>query len=206
MLRGKIDKSLKELEKNYRQKERDFLTEADAVSTLFNILKDRLKNANVAVHSQLRPFTQRNEVIVFDRRRKGWYWKKQRVANEGAPFDLAIIDAGDKYWKRAEKKAMYDQRAKKDLKYWRMLSYPIEAFLAAIEIKVRVWQNPPWIEKDINKLSAILKKNKKCLLYAVVLDRKANPKEVKKIEGLARRKKHVRVWLCTPRVQPSNTK
>jgi hypothetical protein len=173
VLREIIEDSIEEILKDYKREERSYLTEGDVICRLFLALSHKLK---VFVHSQMRPYARSGkDVLVII----NGEWEKGNKANKGSLVDLAIIDTDEKFWKDAFKKAKNDQGSK--LRYWRILSYPVEAFLAAIEVKIRVRGNVSRIYKDIEKLVAIRKKNPKCLAYLVVLDRCATPEDLEKI-------------------------
>jgi hypothetical protein len=104
-----IKQSLQELERAYDNK-KDFLTEADVVSFLVSSLREKIKEG-LRVHSQLRPFYQTREGYHVIKEKKGtWDWGLQRKANEGAVFDVVVVDDDDKYFKQAYKKAKEDQR------------------------------------------------------------------------------------------------
>ena len=107
--------------------------------------------------------------------------------------DLAILNMENKYWNKALDKAVKDQygknRVKKSLKYWRILSYPVEAFLTVIEVKIRVSGNEERILKDVEKLYAIKKSNPKCLTYMVIADRCAPERILHNIRKYATKNK-----------------
>jgi len=174
-----IEDAIKELINNYKKdrervSEKICLTENDVVCKLYSLLHGNL-GENLEIHSELRPYIPKgeNNVNVDVIRNTGW--EKQNGANEGAKIDLAIIDTIESYWKQAFKKAKKDQNweKKEGLKYWRILSYPLNAFRAVIEIKIKVRNNYPRIRRDIEKLKMIKKENPACLTYMVVLDRYA---------------------------------
>jgi len=166
-----IKQSLQELEKKYCSNQKDFLTEADVVSFLISNLRKKIKEG-LRVHSQLRPFYQTEErYYVIKKEGETWGWRLQRKANEGAVFDVVVVDDYDRYFKQALEKARKDQGAPLNLKYWRMLSYPVEAFHAVLEVKIRLSGNVKEIgQVELPKLSAIQEK-RNCLLYYVVIDR-----------------------------------
>jgi hypothetical protein len=194
-----IEESFKELAKKYGADPRGFLTETDVVSFLLCDLRKRLENQRLAVHSQLRPFWKddgRYKVI----KTRGWRWDSQDKANDGAVFDLVIVDDDDKYFRQAVEKAKEDQRCSNDLKYWRILSYPVQSFRAAIEVKIRLWQNIRFIERNgFPKLCAIRKKNKDCLLYYLVCDQEARDEDISKLQEISKKYTQVRVKIVRPR-------
>lgn len=101
-------------------------------------------------------------------------WKRQIKSNAGNVVDLAVLTMGekDRYWNIVLKKAIKDKYKKyrhenrEGVRYWRTLSYPVEAFLSAIEIKVRVRGNKKRILKDIDNLHCLKNENSKFDLYA----------------------------------------
>lgn len=132
-----IENSIKELQKEYQNNKRKYLTEGDIVSTLFSKLDKMLVKTSMSIHSQLRPYIGSPEdayVIQNDS------WIKQDKANRGALVDLAIIDRNEVFWNESFEKAKKDQNSKQ-LKYWRILSYPVKAFRAVIEVKIKVKRN-----------------------------------------------------------------
>lgn len=95
------------------------------------------------------------------------------------------------YWEKTKKKITYLQSknpTKKKLRYWRFLIYPIEAFQAVFECKMRVQGNLSNIREDIKKLVKIKKGNSNCLTYMIVLDREASPISMNTIREYARKK------------------
>jgi hypothetical protein len=156
----------------------ELLTEGDAASLLFCILKNRMKDTKFStfkIHSELRPFIEEeNKHKVIKRKGAEWEWAEHEPENSGAVVDIVIIDSDQEYEKTACEKS--------DGKYWRIVSYPLEAFHACIEVKIRVSGNIRNIEKDISKLCKIREHNKQCLVYLTVVDRKAKPGDIEKIK------------------------
>lgn len=183
-----INIAIKNIINDYRCHIKKYTTEGDVIANLFAQLSHN-KFKNLYIHSQVRPFKGNigNEEVIIDGN-----WRKQEKANSGCIVDLAILDLQDKYWKKTILKANKDQKIKrnsneKTLKYWRILSYPVEAFHAAIEVKVRVKNNKSRIIKDIKKLSIIKKTNPKCLTYLIIVDRCTSKKTIKNIQKYAER-------------------
>lgn len=181
-----IENVIKRILKDYMENEKKYTTEGDAIAYLFSELIEVFKQNNIIVHSQVRPFSYKiiNGKISNEKIIKRGKWKKQNRANEGNIIDLAIITLGKnyEYWKIALEKAKKDQykdkyEDKKQLEYWRILSYPIEAFRSAIEVKVRVKGNKGRILDDIKTLYCLKNKNPKVLTYILILD-KCAPKEM----------------------------
>jgi len=187
-----IIQSLNELAEDYKTNERRYLTEGDSVANLFSIINQKFKVTDVPllVHLEMRPYTTHDgKTLIIGSERKGSKvkWIKQEKANDGYLVDLAVIDLSESFWSEAIEKAKFDQSAGK-LKYWRILSYPVRAFLVAIEVKVRVQGNTTRIRQDIDKLEAVKIKNPSCLTYFVILDRCASSLTLKEIFAYANRK------------------
>lgn len=181
---------------NYKRTPRAYLTEADVVSDLACDLKSMImtKHGELAVHCELRPFQEINLhkrntkqkylVIVGDR------WVPQQRANSGAHFDIIVVSNDKEFWRRAYENALYYQgkrRKRKVLSYWRFLSYPVDAFYAVVEVKVRVSGNVSKIKRDMDRLFALQKKNSNCFTYVLVLDRKAKPRDKKYLKEYSER-------------------
>ena len=98
-----------------------------------------------------------------------WEWKKHEPKNSGAVVDIVVVNSEQKYFKRAKEIS--------PKKYWRLVTFPIEAFVVCIEVKIRVAGNIKRIKKDIEKLVKIREANREanrnCLVYLVIVDRKA---------------------------------
>jgi hypothetical protein len=177
-----VKECVKQLQKHYDRDPTSYLTESDISFTLSSMLRKR-KPSNSQVHCELRPYiADHGEHFVI----RNCHWKKQRKANEGSTFDIAIV-RGTRFWKEALRKARKDQKSD-SLRYWRILSYPVESFLSAIEVKARVNGNIEGIKKDVDKLVALHSKNRYCFVCLVVMDRKAKQNDVKEI--LAHAKRH----------------
>ena len=177
-----VGEAVSQLCKKYLQREILYLSESDAVCSLFSILNELSLSKGLAIHSQLRPFygSVDSAFIIKSDKNGKIEWQKQRKANEGAVVDLCVIDEDEKYWRKAYAKALRDQNATNRLKYWRILSYPVEALRVAVEVKVKVYRNIRRIRTDLDKLAKIGEKNPSCVLYLVVLDRAAEPTEALK--------------------------
>jgi len=171
-----IGNSIKELMQEYDENECSYLTENDVICKLYSILTRNCNPKEFRIHSELRPFYEsvENQLVITEEKggKIGWY--KQQTAKSGFRVDLSLINPKTKFFEALEK-AKKDQHARSgELKYWRMLSYPVEAFHAIIEVKIKVYRNKT-IDKDIEKLVMIRDKNKDCQLYLIILDRKSNP-------------------------------
>lgn len=197
MLLGKIvERALVELEKDYRRFEETYLTEGDVVASLLCSLRNLLEkeSGRLTVHAQLRPYKRTREgCMVLKEVKRKIEWAAQRKANEGTLLDVAVTDLNNEYWRETYTKALEDQhknrnprRSEIDLKYWRMLSCPVEAFKAAIEIKIRLWGNHQYIKRDIDKLAKLREMNKNCLAYCLVIDRKQNGRRVGELRKYAK--------------------
>ncbi len=168
---------------SYNKSQQDFLTEGDSVSSLFCILKKEMERRDIKgfkIHRELRPYTEERDtkyvIKVEDKEAK---WGKQETRNSGAVVDIVIVDDDMEYFEAARD---YSPR-----KYWRILSYPLEAFVACIEVKIKVFGNNRRITKDIDKLCLIRetvaeKFNRKCLVYMCVMDRRASSKSIRTVE------------------------
>jgi len=183
-----VDRSIREVRDAYKRSERNFLTEADIVSSLIQALRKHVQCDRIAIHSQLRPFLKKNGKVKVigeerskDKSRKR-RWIEQKRANKGARFDIALVSRDEKHWKKALENAKEDQGGK--LKYWRILSYPLEAFHAIVETKVRVSGNIDEIRGDIERLVMVRQENPRCLTFLVVMDKKAKSKDLERIEGI----------------------
>lgn len=182
-----VEECLKKLVKTYEEEEhkKDFLTENDVVSSLFCMLKDEMKKRNVegfGVHSGLRPCIEEEGTNLVIKARDSssaeWEWKKHKPKNSGSVVDIVIINNKQEYFGQAENLCPKD--------YWRLVTYPLEAFAVCIEVKIRVSGNIKRIKKDINKLRKIRETKKNCLAYLVVVDRKASTKNKETIETFSR--------------------
>ena len=180
-----VSESIESIVKSYSRPENKilYLTEGDVVASLYSILRDRLKGVeDVTVHSQLRPYDARSkEVRVIGEREKKMQWKTQSRANDGSIVDIIVIDSDESYWKDACRKAKKDQGSRK-LKYWRIVSYPVKAFRAAIEVKVKVRSNFSGIRRDVKKLETLKEADSDCLLFLVVLDRRASVEDLDEVK------------------------
>jgi len=184
-MREFIEKAIEKILEDYEKNKKKYTTEGDIICNLFAKLCDISWGENIIVHSQVRPFRGeigREEVI----RNGEWNEPKNKKANSGSVIDLAIIDMSKDYWNKSIKKANIDQigSVRQDtnfLKYWRILSYPVEALRAAIEVKAKVRGNRDRIWKDIGKLIKIKEGNPDCLTYMIIADRRASSDRIQKI-------------------------
>jgi len=191
-----------------------FLTENDAACRLFALLDEKSNAYDIGVHSELRPFCcgdhtndVKNCLVIRENKDGKIAWDKQGDdAKNGSRVDICLISQNGRYLKKAKLKAKFDQlgpnfdHAGTDLKYWRILSYPVEAFQAAIEIKIKVHKNMTRIKKDIEKMAVLKQNNDQCQTYLVVLDRQADHKYIEKIKNIAHnRDPEINVQSCTKR-------
>jgi len=184
-----VEQSISKLGENYLRNKRSYLTEADTVYDLFSVLRNNLDLEKMRIHSELRPFYGEIDCPSVIRTIKGTTgWVMQKTALQGSLVDLSIIDVCEEHWNKAYKKAQKDQGLDdlEHLRFWRMLSYPVEAFRAIIEVKFKVYKNIGRIKKDIDKLDKIREKNHECLVYLVILDRRA--KKLGQIEKYSQEK------------------
>ena len=113
-----VEESISKPGKDYLTKERSYLTEGDAVCSLFSILRNHTELKEIAIHSQLRPFYGKiDSPFVIGRTKEGRIdWIKQEIANKvrankGSLVDIAIIDVNEEHWKKAYAKAQKDQNS-----------------------------------------------------------------------------------------------
>lgn len=182
-----VEEYLGKFVKSYEVKKEDFLTECDVASSLFCILKDEMEKASVEgykIHGGLRPCIglkpcikeEDIKVLTYDSVSSEWKWEKQNKAkNSGAVVDIVVVNSDQKYLRWAEEIS--------PKKYCRLVTFPIEAFAVCVEVKIRVSGNIKRIKEDIEKLSKIKEANSNCLVYLVVVDRKAT-KESKSIKHI----------------------
>lgn len=181
-LKRDLDRLMKELVEKYEKCERLILTESDLVNRVFSmILRSGIpENHTLGIHTELRPFIGKEAI-------RGEKWQTVEPINYAAKCDLVLIDPATKFWSEAYSKVWDYQtnhgEKRDDLRYWRFLAYPVEAFRAVFEFKIRVKGNTRGIKKDIKKLCLIKCKNPDCLTYLVILDRKGTTKELQKIKN-----------------------
>lgn len=193
--RSEYDQVVLDLVSLYQKKRTIFLSEGDSVLHL-NTLLHNIPDFSLEVHSELRPWIQDSDEIL---RGQGWENLEGAQVNWAAKVDLAVTDPG--YFKAAYEKIREIQGKKKELKYWRILLYPLKAFHAIFEIKVKVHRNKSRIVKDLNKLTSLYRKNENCQYYLIVLDRAATIKRLQSIEQEASKHPHVKYVLandCEP--------
>jgi len=193
-----IKEALRELESNYRRSEETYLTEGDVVASLLCSIRNLLSedSGHLTVHAQLRPYKRTREgCMILKQVGKEIKWTAQTKANEGQLFDIAVTHLNTQHWRETHTKALEDQyrnqTTKKqgaELRYWRMLSCPVEAFKAAIEIKIRLWGNHQNIKSDIQKLAKLREVNNDCLAYCLVIDRAQNSRRVKELTEYAEKR------------------
>lgn len=176
-----VEDCLRKLVKTYEGEAHieDFLTESDVASSLFCMLKDEMKKRSIdrfKIHGGLRPYIEERgtDLVIRDRDSSSVEWKKHMPKNSGSVVDIVIVNSEKKYFRRAKKISPKN--------YWRLVTYPLEAFAVCIEIKIRVSGNIKRIKKDINKLRKIRETNRNCLVYLAVLDRKASNRSKENIE------------------------
>jgi len=184
-----VKECIEELLEEYNDHKENFLTEGDVTSSLFCMLKAKLGNhgsAGIKVHRELRPYIKvpqasgsgRHVIKIVEGKAK---WSLHDPPNSGSVIDIVLTSSGMDYFESAETIALKRKR-----KYWRLLTYPLEAFLVCIEVKIRVSGNIRRIEKDVKKLGKIRHKlrelGKNCFVFLVVVDRFAEGKSKKKIE------------------------
>ena len=181
-----LDKTFPRLVSEYCNNERLILTESDMVNRAYYFIQESgiLEKHSLAIHSELRPYDFKDRKAIHD-----GSWSDIDQINHAAKFDLALVDASDDYWDQAHQYILCSQsktRKKKRIRYWRFLVYPLKAFKAAFEFKIRVQGNKDNILKDVDKLSLLDEKNKCCLKYLIILDRKAPERTIKSIKDYAR--------------------
>lgn len=184
----KIESALRLLCCEYNTTPRKFMTESDIVIQAHKLLQDVvIKNKpKHAIHSELRPYK-------FDKKQgiKDNHWRCLDQINHAAKCDLAIVLSNETFWKKTKDKITCLQSKnpnKKKLRYWRFLIYPVEAFQAAFEFKMRVQGNLTNIREDIDKLVQIKKGEPDCLTYMIVLDKVASPISMNTIREYSRKK------------------
>jgi len=179
-LQKDIDKILSKIVQEYKDNKRLILTESDLVNIVYSrIATSGIRdNHSVLIHSELRPI--KGVEAIRDEK-----WQPVKPINYAKKVDLVLIDSAKKHWKEAYEyvKSYQTKDGEKgsDLRYWRFLAYPVDAFKAVLEFKIRVNGNSSGIKKDIKKLSLIRCKKPDCLTYLVILDRKGRPSLMNKI-------------------------
>jgi len=181
-----INRCVEKITDNYEKKKEDYLTEGDVTSSLFCLLKDEMEKHNIEglkIHRELRPYVKmENNSYVIKQVNGAIKWEQHKPKNSGAVVDIAIIKSEQEYFEQAEEVA--------PKKYWRLLTYPLDAFVACIEVKIRVSGNISRIKKDIDKLckirDTIHDRGKECFVHLVVLDSEVSDQSRKKIENLCK--------------------
>jgi hypothetical protein len=166
-LKKDIERSIRQLIEDYRENELSYLTESDVVASLLGKLRERL--GSDYVHCELRPYDVEGKFISGKPRK----WSKD---GRGSLVDIAVI-------RKHQLKATIKEKRRK---YWRYLSFPVESFTASIEVKIRTWRNKRNIRPDVDKLRLIKEANPDCLVYLLVLDRKASPEDIGKVRDYAK--------------------
>lgn len=159
---------------------RAYLTESDVVCNLYSELRKAVPRG-YEVHTGLRPFDERKggkNVLKYVSNR--WTWKTAMRKNEGSIIDLCVLDSNPKYWKEAKGEGFWDSDG---LRYWRFVSYPVEAIRAAIEVKIRVKGKISNIKKDIEKIKSIESQVSpgQFIGYMVVMDSRARNIDLERI-------------------------
>lgn len=147
-----------------------YLSEADIV---FEVYRQLVNDGTLAkfferraldVHCEIRPYYESNGleyVSVKDKARgPGFFWVAQKLKNQGARVDLSITARNGAWLRKAESKAFSDQGGK--MKYWRILSHPIENILLFSEFK-----KTANIKDDILKLKCLHGKSPSAQKYIV---------------------------------------
>ena len=183
-----IKATLNRLVNDYKSNPRKYLTENDIVIQAHRFLQDGIisNESKLSIHSEFRPYNFREGKGIHNDK-----WTCLRHINHASKCDVAIVDSDTKYWKITKEKikCLHSKKLKKKkLRYWRFLVYPIEAFKAIFEFKMRVQGNLSNIREDIDKLVLIKEANSSCLTYMIVLDRKATSKSMNTIREYAREK------------------
>ena len=195
-----VEKCLRKLVRNYAKREEDFLTERDVVCALFCMLKEEMKKRNLRglqVHSELRPYIKGTDTNRVIKQANGVVeWKEHKPRNSGAVVDAVIISTSQKYFDEAKENSQDVLE-----KYWRLVTYPLAAFVACVEVKIRVSGNINRIKSDIDKLRIIKDAKKNSLVYLVVVDHRAKADNKRIIEKycLENGVPSYIAWLCESR-------
>ena len=181
-----IEKALTELVSDYCKHPTKYMTENDIVIQAHKLIQKHVLNTKqkLSLHSELRPYIFEGDIGIHE-----MDWNPVDQINHASKCDLAIIDTSSIHWDKTMKKIVClhsRKRRKKKLNYWRFLVYPVKAFKAAFEFKMRVRGNLSNIEEDILKLNLIRCKNSKCLTYMIILDKEASNKNMKTIRAFDR--------------------
>lgn len=189
ILQSTIESTLLRVKADYNANPRKYLTENDIVFQAYRHLQDEVLSdeSKLSIHSELRPYKFEEKKGIHD---NGWACLKQ--INHASKCDLAIVDSNKLYWNKTKKKIItlhsVKNPNKKKLRYWRFLIYPVEAFRAVFEFKMRVQGNLTNIREDIDKLVLIHEANPDCLTFMIILDRKASPKSMNTIREYSQMK------------------
>ena len=192
MLAERIESVLKRIVDSYWNDKWYMLTERDLVARAFSLLRKELL-PRFSIHCELRPFKG-----PYTQEDKKWYkvirdvegiakWCRQQ-GNSGAIFDLCVLDSDPELWRKAYKKACGERT---EPRYWRFPSYPLEAFRAVIEFKVRGKGNLPRIKKDIRKLGEMCPVDGNCDGFLILLDRCATVGLVEEVRDAVNKLKRV---------------
>lgn len=171
---------------------RTYLTENDVVCNLYSELRKSLPSGYEA-HTQIRPYYRtkgRRKVLKYISRR--WEWKESENKLEGSVIDLCVLDNNPEYWNEAKGQGFRDAGG---LKYWRFVSYPVDAIRAAIEVKIRVRGKIANITKDFGKIVAIESRvePRDFAGYVVVMDSLVRPSDLERIKGKVTPSETVRI-------------
>ncbi len=187
-----IENLLIQLIEKYNSNERYVLTESDLVNRFYHMIltSDILSKHDLILHSELRPFDGVH--VIHDQK-----WEKVNQINYAAKFDLALLDPHNKFWKEAFEKVLEGQTRhgkRKGIQYWRFLSYPLSAYKAVFEFKIRAKGNTTRIKEDIKKLDLLHERNLDCLTYLILLDRKAPKITIERVKKELEKHKHIRFF------------
>lgn len=137
------------------------ISEADLVFEFYQLLisdpsiMGYLQSSKIDIHCEIRPYIYKGKsdfVVVKDKNTKKYFWKEQKVKNQGVRIDLGITTRSKDAIDRAYTKAVSDQRGK--MRFWRILSHPVDNIIFFVEFKKN--NN---IKDDISKLECIHSEN-----------------------------------------------
>jgi len=184
-----IDTIIKKLRERYYKDKRLILTEGDMINHAHTMLirANIPEKYNLSLHSELRPFDASTYEFIRDNG-----WSKDVPINYAVKFDLSLIDKSKDYWDVTYRRVAQAQTGHENkVKYWRFLLYPSEAFKAVIEFKIRVNNNLKNLKKDIKKLYWLHMRNKECLKFIVIMDRKATERCINNIQRALNNKEFI---------------
>ena len=207
-LRRRTDRAIKNVVENYSRKtdgeegSRIYLTEADVVFNMYASI-GRVLPDGFEIHAGLRPFQLRSgKKLVWSKEKRKWNWEQAPKRNDdtsddqrwGATVDLCVLDSSTKYWEHAKERGHRDGRG--NLKYWRFISYPVEALRIGIEAKVRIRDRvSKGIFKDLKKLETIMMATRpgRFLGYLVIVDSCARDEDLVRIRRVSGKAGEVRI-------------